>query len=132
MIWYWYDIRNIEKLKKKQYKYRFKCKTLSIPLFEECGKIFYDCICIFENLDVKSTQIYNRIRFDRKYVISFPICYYFANTRCEDAVRFRMTELMQKNPQFSLTQLEKITGHSRSTIVRHYMTLKREISRGKL
>lgn len=110
-----------------KYKYDYRYKTLSIPLFEEDKTIIYDCLCIYNNTDVNSLQIYNRIRFDRKYVMGFPICYSFTDTKCEEAVRSRMKEIMQKNPHVSSSELIKITGHSRPTIIRHYMTLKREI-----
>ena len=97
------------------------------PLFEEDEIILYDCLFIYNNLDADSFYIYNRTRFDRKYVTSFPICYSFTDVRCEEAVKYRMKEIMQKNPNVSSSELIKITGHSRPTIIRHYMILKREI-----
>lgn len=109
-----------------KYKYGYKYKTFAIPLFEEDGIILYDCLSICNNKDVK-LLIYNRMRFYRKYVIGFPICYSFTDTNCEEAVRSRMKEVMQKNPCVSSSEIIKITGHSSSSIVRHYMTLKREI-----
>lgn len=111
-----------------KYKYHYKRKHLSVPLFEEDGIILYDCLFIYNNLDVDSLQIYNRLRFYRKCIIGFPICYSFTDTKCEEAVRSRMMELMQKNPHFSLSELIKTTGHSRHAIIRHYMTLKRKLN----
>jgi len=110
-----------------KYIYNRKYKHLSIPLFEEDDTVLYDCLFIYNNLDVDSLQIYNRLRFDRRCIIGFPICFSFTDTKCEEAVRSRMMELMQKNPHFSSSELAKITGHSKSTIIRHYMTLKRKI-----
>lgn len=114
--------------KMAEYKYNYKTKCLSIPLFDEDGLILYDCLFIYNNLDVGSLQIYDRLRFYRKCVIGFPICYSFTDTKCEEAVRSRMIELIQKNPHFSSSELVKITGHSKPTIIRHYMTLKRKIN----
>jgi hypothetical protein len=107
------------------YRYNCKYRTLSIPLFDEDGKILYDCICICNNLDVGSLHIYDKLRF-RTYITSFPICYDFTDTKCEEAVRSRMIYLMQKNPYISSSEIIKITGHSNSTIIRHYMTLRRK------
>ena len=111
----------------KRYKYNYRRRSLSIPLFDENGTIIYDCIFIFNNLDVDSLQIYNRLRFNRKCIVGFPICFSFTDTNCEEAVRSRMIELMQKNPNISSSELVKITGHSKPTIIRHYMTLKRKM-----
>ena len=110
-----------------EYKYCYRRKFLSVPTFDEDGTILYDCILIYNNLDVGSLQIYNRLRFGRKYVVGFPICYNFTDTNCEKAVKSRITELLQKNPNLSSSELVKITGHSKATIARHYMTLKRKI-----
>ncbi len=112
----------------KKYKYNYKRKTLSIALCEIEGKIFYDVLFFVNNSDIDTFQIYNRLRFARKLIIGFPICYGFTNTTCEDAVRSRMETLLRKNPKFSIIDIERITGHSRSSIVRHYMSLKREIN----
>jgi hypothetical protein len=111
-----------------KYKYNRKHGSLSIPLFDEDGIVLYDCLFICNNLDVGSLQIYNRLRFSRKCIIGFPICYSFTDTKCEDAVRSRMVELIKKDQHLSSSELVKITGHSKSTIVRHYMTLKRKIN----
>lgn len=111
-----------------EYKYHYKRKFLSIQLPDEDGTVFYDCIFIYNNVDIGSLQIYHRLRFGRKYVVGFPICYSFTDTNCEKAVRNRMIELMQKNPNLSSSELVKITGHSKSTITRHYMVLKRKIN----
>ncbi len=97
------------------------------PLFEEDEIILYDCLFIYNNLDADSFYIYNRMRFGRKYITSFPICYSFTDVRCEEAVKYRMKEIMQKNPNVSSSDIIKITGHSSSTIIRYYMILKREI-----
>jgi hypothetical protein len=42
-----------------------------------------------------------------------------------------MIDLMQKNPNFSSSELVKITGHSKPTIIRHYMILKRKVWYGE-
>ena len=110
-----------------EYKYNYKRRTLSIPLFDEDRTMLYDCLSIYNNLDVDSLQIYNRLCFSRKYVVGFPICYNFTDTNCEKAVKSRITELLQKNRNLSLSELVKTTGHSKATIARHYMTLKRKI-----
>jgi hypothetical protein len=112
----------------KKYKYSYKYRTLSIPLFDNGGTILYDCISVCNNLDVGTLQIYNRLRFSRRYIIGFPICYSFTDTKCEEAVRSRIIELMQKNPNISSSELINMTGHSKPTISRHYMILKRKIS----
>lgn len=111
-----------------EYKHRYKRKFLSISLFYEDGTLLYDCIFVYNNLDIGSLQIYNRLLFDRRYVVGFPICYSFTDTNCEKAVRSRITELLKRNPNLSSSELVKITGHSKSTIIRHYMALKRKIN----
>lgn len=110
----------------KKYKYNCKYRTLSIALFDDDG-ILYDCIFVCNNLDVGSLQIYDKLRFSRRIVVCFPICYSFTDAKCEEAVRSRMMGLMQINPYISLSELVKITGHSRPSVIRHYMTLKRKI-----
>jgi hypothetical protein len=97
---------------------------LSIPLFDEDGSILYDCLFIYNNLDVDSLQIYNRLRYRKTCIIGFPICYSFTDTNCGEAVRSRIIELMQKNPNISSSELVKITGHSKPTIIRYYMNIK--------
>jgi hypothetical protein len=72
-------------------------------------------------------QIYDKLRFDRKCIVCFPICYSFTDAKCEEAVRSRMIDIMQKNPRISLSELAKITGHSKPSVSRHYMTLKRKL-----
>ena len=109
----------------KEYKYNYKRGSLCIPLFDEDGIVLYDCLFTYNNLDVDSLQIYNRLRFNRKCVAGFPICYSFTDTKCEESVRSRMIELIQKNPNISSSELVNITGHSKPTIIRHYMTLKK-------
>lgn len=108
-------------------KYNYKRRSLSIPLFDEDGKLLYDCLFIYNNLDIDSLLIYNRLRFNSKCIVGFPICFSFTDTKCADAVRSRMIELMLKNPNISSSELVKITGHSKPTIIRHYMTLKRKM-----
>jgi hypothetical protein len=117
----------IKMKKMKEYRYNYKCRSFSVSLFDEDGTVLFDCIFIYNNLDTDSLLIYDRLRFDRKCVIGFPICYSFTDTKCEEAVRYRMVELLQKNPHLSLSELVKITGHSRSTTTRHYMFLKRNL-----
>lgn len=111
----------------KEYRYNYKHRSFSVPLFDEEGIVLSDCLFIYNNPDIGSLLIYDRLRFGRKCVIGFPICYSFTDTKCEEAVRCRMVELLQKNPHFSMSELVKITGHSRSTITRHYMFLKRNL-----
>jgi hypothetical protein len=108
-----------------KYKYNYKYRTLCIPLFDDDGKILYDCLYVYNNLDVGSLQIYDKLRHHGNYITSFHIGYNFADTRCEKTVRNRMIELMQKNPNISLSEIVKIIGHSKPTIDRHYMILKR-------
>ena len=115
---------------KPKHKYNCKYRTLPIQLFCEDGKMFYDCICIRNNMDVGSIQIYDKLRSSRDCVVCFPICYSFTGTKCEEAVRSTMIDIMQKNPCISLSELVKITGHSRPSIMKHYMTLKRKIWNG--
>lgn len=114
-----------------EYKYKCNYKTFSIPIIDEDGTMLCDCLFICNNLDVGSLQIYDKLRFSRRYIVCFPICYSFTDTKCEGAVRSRMMDLMQKNPYISLSELIKITGHSKSTIIRHYMILKRKISHAR-
>jgi hypothetical protein len=115
----------------KKYKYSCKYRTLYIRLFVEDGKTLYDCIFVCNNIDVGSLQIYDKLYFSRRFVVCFPICYSFTDTKCEEAVRSRMMDLMQINPYISLSELIKITGHSKPSVIRHYMTLKRKLSRDR-
>jgi hypothetical protein len=107
-------------------KYKYKRKSLFILLFDEDETLLYDCLFIYNNLDVGSLHIYNRLCFGGKCVVGFPICFSFTDTKCEEAIRSRLIELMQINPYLSSSELVKITGHSKSTITRHYMILKRK------
>ena len=114
-----------------KHKYNCKYRTLPIQLFDDDGTILYDCLYIRSNLDTDSLYIHDKLRFSRKYIIGFPICYDFTDTKCEEAVRCRVIDLMQKNPNFSSSELVKITGHSKPTIIRHYMILKRKVWYGE-
>jgi hypothetical protein len=115
----------MDKMKKK--KYRYKIKSLLTPLFREEGITIYDNLYVDINLDANTFHIYCKLRYYGGDFMCFPICFDFTDTKCEEAVKSRMMNIMQNKPYISANELSKITGHSTSTINKYYMILKRKL-----
>ncbi|HCJ65852.1 MAG TPA: hypothetical protein DHV62_00640 [Elusimicrobia bacterium] len=109
-------------------KGKFKCKQISILLFEEEDRNISDSIFVKVNSKGK-LNIYSRLKISGKNAWSFPICWEFTNTKCEEALEENIRNVILQNPYASTSDIEEKTHHSRATINRYYMRFRRELKK---
>lgn len=111
-------------------RYRYKC--ISVKLFKEENRTITDGMLIYYNLKANKLHIYSKLNISGRQIVSFPICYDFTDTKCENALKESIREVMRQDPFSSTRKIRQKTGHDLSTICRYYMALKRELSSLKL